>query len=60
MLVKQIYAIAGHGQRVVLKDASDDHIFFAGDFDSFPYLYADYIVDSIRAVGNALVIYIFD
>lgn len=60
MLLKQIYAMAGRGQKVVLKDAADDHILFSGDFDNFPYLYSDHIVDSIRAIGNALVIFIFD
>ena len=60
MLVKQIYAIAFNGASVVLKDAKDDEVYFEGKFGDFPYVYADHIVDSISAVGNTLVLYIYD
>lgn len=56
MLLKLLFVAADPKCKVVLKDAIDDKIFFAGLFVDFPYQYADYYVESFNAVGNALVI----
>ena len=56
MLLKLLFVVADPDCRVVLKDAIDEKIFFAGLFVDFPYQYADFCVESFQAVGNALVI----
>lgn len=56
MLLKTVFVMADSNCKVVLKDAIDGKIFFAGPFVDFPYQYADYCVESFNAVGNSLVI----
>ncbi len=56
MLLKLLFVVADPNCRVVLKDAVDENIFYTGKFLDFPYLYADYCVESFKVIGNALVI----
>lgn len=59
MTVRDLFANATSGCRVVLKDMLD-RVVYAGKFDDFPYKYADCYVHGINAVGNALVIWMYD
>jgi len=59
MTVRDLFANATSGCKVVLKDMVD-HVVYAGTFDNFPYKYADNFVHGINAVGNALVIWMYN
>lgn len=60
MTVKDLYVHSTQRQQVILRDALDNHIYWSGRFQEFPYEYAWHYVSRITASGNTLVIEIYD
>lgn len=60
MLLKLLFVSAKITQSIVLLDAADEAVLYAGPFEQFPYCLADWVVDEISANGNKLVIKIYN
>lgn len=60
MTVRSLYVYAENDCKVVIKDAAEHRVLFSGYFSDFPYKYADSCVSSFSAIGNALVIFIYN
>lgn len=60
MTVQSLFLCAAANCNVILKDAADDGVLFAGKFNEFPYKYAAYYVNEYKPVGSALVIWIYN
>ena len=60
MTVRELYLITLDNASIILKDPVDDEIYFKGVFLDVPFRYLNYIVSEIRAIGNTLVVRIYN
>lgn len=59
MILRQLYAKTFSWVKINLILSDTGELVYEGDFDEFPFMYADYIVDTIGVVDNILLVYIY-
>lgn len=60
MTVRDLYLITLDNASIILKDPVDDKIYFKGVFLDVPFRYLNYIISEIRAIGNTLVVRVYN
>ena len=60
MTLRALYLVTLDDASIVIKDPADDTQYFSGKFLEVPFKYLNYIVYSIRAIGNTLVVYVYN
>lgn len=59
MLLRQLYAKTFGWCKVRLLLSDKGEVVYEGIFDEFPFIYADYIIDTIGVDDNILLVYIY-
>lgn len=60
MTLRDLYLLTLDDASIIVKDPVDDKIYFKGNFLGVPFRYLNYIVSEIRAIGNTLVVRVYD
>lgn len=60
MTLRDLYLVTFDNAPIIVKDPVDDRVYFSGKFLDLPFRYLNYIVAEIRAVGNTLVVRVYN
>lgn len=60
MTVRDLYLLTLDDASIIVKDAADVSVYFSGRFLDIPFKYMNYIIYQIRAIGNTLVVSVYN